>query len=75
MFTHLRSGLEQLDELTLALNPLDRRGEGLAGIYVLANRLAALADVAAASEAMIASELAQLPAFCRDVAANVHTLV
>jgi S-adenosylmethionine synthetase len=167
MFAHLRSRLEQLDELTLALNPLDRRGEGLASIYasvlgvsaegadsgqvgrgnrvnglisfcrpggseaaagknpvghigkiysVLADRLAgrlvggvpglqavtlwlssdigrpvnqprvafalvhlapgvALADVAAASEAMIASELAQLPAFCRDLAANVHSLV
>lgn len=164
---HLRSRLEQLDELTLALNALDRPGEGLAGIYatvlgvsaesadsgevgrgnrvnglisfcrpggseaaagknpvghigkihgVLADRLAgrlvsgvagleevtlwlsgeigqpvdqprvvfalahlapgaALADVAAASEAMIAAELAQLPAFCRDVAAGVRTVV
>jgi hypothetical protein len=33
---------------------------------------AVLADVAAATEAMIASELAQLPAFCRDVAADMH---
>lgn len=164
---HLRSRLEQLDELTLSLNALDRRGEGLAGIYasvlgvsaesadsgevgrgnrvnglisfsrpgggeavagknpvghagkiyaVLADRLAGrlvggvpgleevtlwlsseigrpidqprvafalvhltpgalLADVAAATEAMIAAELAQLPAFCRDVAADVHTVV
>jgi S-adenosylmethionine synthetase len=163
---HLRSRLEQLDELTVGLNVLDRRGEGLAGIYasvlgvsaesadsgevgrgnrlnglisfcrpggseaaagknpighmgkmygVLADRLAGrlvggvpgleevtlwlsseigqpidqprvafalvhlapgavLADVAAAAEAMIASELAQLPAFCRDVAADVHTV-
>jgi len=33
---------------------------------------AVLADVAAATEAMIASELVQLPAFCRDVTADVH---
>lgn len=164
---HLQPRLEQLDELTLCLNALDRRGEGLAGIYasvlgvsaesadsgevgrgnrlnglisfcrpgggeaapgknpvghtgkiygMLADRLAGrlvggvpgldevtlwlssdigrpvdqprvafalvhlapgavLADVAAAAEAMIASELAQLPAFCRDVAADVHTVV
>ncbi len=163
---HLRSRLEHLDELTLVLNALDRRGEGLAGIYasvlgvsaesadsgevgrgnrvnglisfcrpggseaaagknpvghtgkiysVLADRLAGrlvggvqgleevtlwlsseigqpvdqprvvfalaylspgavLVDVAAASEAIIASELAQLPAFCRDLAAGVHTV-
>jgi hypothetical protein len=36
---------------------------------------AVLADVAAAAEAMIASELAQLPAFCRDVVADVHRVV
>jgi S-adenosylmethionine synthetase len=164
--THLRSRLDQLDELTVGLNVLDRRGEGLNGIYasvlgvsaesadsgevgrgnrlnglisfcrpggseaaagknpvghtgkiygVLADRLAGrlvggvsgleevtlwlsseigrpvdqpriafalvhlapgavLADVAAAAEAMITSELAQLPAFCRDVAADVHTV-
>jgi hypothetical protein len=36
---------------------------------------AALADVAAAAEAMIVSELAQLPAFCRDVAAELHAVV
>jgi len=164
---HLQSRLQQLDELALNLNVLDRRGEGLRGIYasvlgvsaesadsgevgrgnrlnglisfcrpgggeaaagknpvghtgkiygVLADRLAGrlvggvpgleevtlwlsseigrpvdqprvafalvhlapgavLADVAAASEAMIASELAQLPAFCRDVAADVHAIV
>jgi S-adenosylmethionine synthetase len=164
---HLQSRLEQLDEMTLGVNVLDRRGEGLVGIYasvlgvsaesadsgevgrgnringlisfcrpggseavagknavghtgkiysVLANRLAGrlvggvpgleevtlwlsseigrpvdqprvafalvhlapgavLTDVAAATEAMIASELAQLPAFCRDVAADVHTVV
>jgi S-adenosylmethionine synthetase len=166
LLAHLRPRLVELDELAIALNPLDRRGEGLAGLYasvlgvsaegadsgevgrgnrvnglisfcrpggseavagknpvghigkiysVLADRLAGrlvsgvpglqevtlwlagdigrpidqpwvtfalvhlapgamLADVAAASEAMIASELAQLPAFCRDVGANVHTL-
>jgi S-adenosylmethionine synthetase len=165
--SHLRSRLEALDELSVGVNVLDRRGEGLAGIYasvlgisaesadsgevgrgnrvnglisfcraggseaaagknpvghtgkiysVLADRLAGrlvggvpgleevtlwlsseigrpvdqprtafalvhlapgavLADVAAAAEAMIASELAQLPAFCRDVAADVHTVV
>jgi S-adenosylmethionine synthetase len=165
--THLQSRLERLDELNVGLNVLDRRGEGLTGIYasvlgvsaesadsgevgrgnrlnglisfcrpggseaaagknpvghtgkiysVLADRLAGrlvggvpgleevtlwlsseigqpvdqprvafalvhlapgavLADVAAAAEAMIASELAQLPAFCRDVAADVHTVV
>jgi S-adenosylmethionine synthetase len=164
---HLRPQLQRLDELTLCLNALDRRGEGLAGIYasvlgvsaesadsgevgrgnrvnglisfcrpggseaaagknpvghtgkiysVLAHRLAgrlvggvpgldevtlwltseigrridqprvafalmhlapgaALADVAAAAEAMIVSELAQLPAFCRDVAADLHAVV
>jgi S-adenosylmethionine synthetase len=164
---HLQSRLEQLDELTVALNVLDHRGEGLNGIYasvlgvsaesadsgevgrgnrlngvisfcrpggseaaagknpvghtgkiygVLADRLAGrliggvpgleevtlwlsseigrpvdqprvafalvhlapgavLADVAAAAEAMITTELAQLPAFCRDVAADVHTVV
>ena len=164
---HLQSRLEQIDELTLGVNVLDRRGEGLTGIYasvlgvsaesadsgevgrgnrvnglisfcrpgggeavagknpvghmgkiysVLADRLAGrlvggvpgleevtlwfsseigrpidqprvafalvhlapgamLADVAAAAEAMIASELAQLPAYCRDVAADVHTVV
>jgi S-adenosylmethionine synthetase len=166
-FDHLQSRLEQLDELTLGVNVLDRHGEGLAGIYasvlgisaesadsgevgrgnrvnglisfcrpggseaaagknpvghtgkiygVLADRLAGrlvgavpgleeitlwlsseigrpvhqprvafalvhlapgavLADVADATETMIASELAQLPAFCRDVAADVHTVV
>jgi S-adenosylmethionine synthetase len=164
---HLTPRLERLDELTLVLNALDRRGEGFSGIYasvlgvsaesadsgevgrgnrvnglisfcrpggseaaagknpvghigriysVLADRLAgrlvssipgledvtlwlasdigrpvdqprvayalahlapgaALADVAREAEAMIAAELAQLPAFCRDVGANVHTAV
>ena len=164
---HLRSRLEQIEELTVGLNVLDRRGEGLAGVYasvlgvsaesadsgevgrgnrvnglisfcrpggseaaagknpvghtgkiygMLADRLAGrlvggvpgleevtlwltseigrpidqpqvafalvhlapgavLADVAATAQAMIESELAQLPAFCRDVAANVHTVV
>jgi S-adenosylmethionine synthetase len=163
---HLRSRLERLDELTLGLNVLDRRGEGLNGIYasvlgvsaesadsgevgrgnrvnglisfcrpggseaacgknpvghpgkiysVLADRLAGrlvggvpgleevtlwllseigrpvdqprvafalvhlapgavLTDVADAAEAMLASELAQLPAFCREVAADVHIM-
>jgi S-adenosylmethionine synthetase len=165
--SHLLPRLERLDELTLALNALDRRGHGLAGVYasvlgvsaehadsgqvgrgnrvnglislcrpggseaaagknpvghigkiysVLADRLAGrlvggvpgleevtlwlssdigsrvdqprvayalahlapgavLADVAATSEAMIAAELAQLPAFCRDVAANARITV
>ena len=167
VLAHLRSRLEHLDELTVGLNVLDRRGEGLNGIYasvlgvsaesadsgevgrgnrvnglisfcrpggseavagknpvghtgkiysVLADRLAGrllsgvpgleevtlwltseigqpvdqprvafalvhlapgavLADVAAAAETMIASELAQLPAFCRDVAANTHIVI
>jgi hypothetical protein len=35
---------------------------------------AALTDVADAAEAMLASELAQLPAFCREVAADVHIM-
>jgi S-adenosylmethionine synthetase len=164
---HLRARLERLDALTLTLNALDRRGEGLSGIYasvlgvsaegadsgevgrgnrvnglisfcrpggseaaagknpvghtgkiysLLADRLAgrlvsevpgleevtlwlsseigqpvdqprvvfalahlapgaALADVAAASRAMIESELAQLPAFCRDLGADLHAAV
>jgi hypothetical protein len=36
---------------------------------------AVLPDVAAAAEAMIGSELAQLPAFCPDVAGDLHTVV
>jgi S-adenosylmethionine synthetase len=164
---HVKSRLEGLDELSLTLNALDRRGEGLAGIYasvlgvsaenadsgevgrgnringlisfcrpggseavagknpmghvgkiygVLAHRLAsrlvawvpgleevtlwlsseigqpvdqprvvfvlahlapgaAMADVAAETRKIIASELAQLPAFCRDLAAGVHAVV
>jgi S-adenosylmethionine synthetase len=164
---HLRPRLESLDELTVHFNALDRRGEGLSGIYasvlgvsaesgdsgevgrgnrvnglisfcrpggseaaagknpvghtgkiysVLADRLAGrlvggvpgldevtlwlaseigrpvdqphvafalvhlapgamLADVADAMESMIAAELAQLPAFCRDVAAEMHTVI
>jgi S-adenosylmethionine synthetase len=164
---HLRARLEHLDDLTLTLNALDRRGQGLSGIYasvlgisaegadsgevgrgnrvnglisfcrpggseaaagknpvghtgkiysLLADRLAgrlvadvpgleevtlwltseigqpvdrprvvfalahlapgvALTDVAAASEALIASELAQLPALCRELAADLHTVV
>jgi S-adenosylmethionine synthetase len=164
---HLRVRLERLDELTLTLNALDHRGDGLAGIYasvlgvsaegadsgevgrgnrvngliafcrpggseaaagknpvghtgkiysVLADRLAGrlvadvpgieeatiwltseigrpvdqprvvyalahlapgagLSDVAAASEAVIASALSQLPAFCRELGADVETVV
>jgi S-adenosylmethionine synthetase len=167
LLAHLASRLEHLDEVTVTLNALDRRGEGLAGIYasvlgvsaenadsgqvgrgnrvnglisfcrpggseaaagknpaghmgkiynVLADRLAgrlvsgvagleevtlwlsseigrpvdqprvafalvhlapgaALPDVAAAAESMIEAELAQVPAFCRDLAAGLHSVV
>jgi S-adenosylmethionine synthetase len=74
----LVSGVPGLEEVTLWLSseigrPVDQPRVAFALMHLAPG--AALADVAAVSEAMIAAELAQLPAFCRDVAADVHTVV
>lgn len=60
---HLQSRLEQLDELTLGLNVLDRRGEGLMGIY--ASVLGVSAESADSGEVGRGNRLNGLISFCR----------
>jgi S-adenosylmethionine synthetase len=70
----LVGGVPGLEEVTLWLSSeIDQPRVAFALVHLAPG--AVLADMAAAAEAMIASELAQLPAFCRDVAADVHTVV
>ena len=74
----LVGGVPGLEEVTLWLSseigrPVDQPRVAFALVHLAPG--AVLADVAAAADAMIASELAQLAAFCRDVAADVHTVV
>jgi S-adenosylmethionine synthetase len=74
----LVGGVPGLDEVTLWLtSEIGRRIDQPRVAFALMHLApgAALADVAAAAEAMIVSELAQLPAFCRDVAADLHAVV
>jgi S-adenosylmethionine synthetase len=66
-----------LEEVTLWLlseigRPVDQPRVAFALVHLAPG--AVLADVADAAEAMLASELAQLPAFCREVAADVHIM-
>jgi S-adenosylmethionine synthetase len=60
---HLRAQLEQLDELTVAFNPLDRRGEGLTGIY--ASVLGVSAESADSGQVGRGNRVNGLISFCR----------
>jgi S-adenosylmethionine synthetase len=73
----LVAGVPGIDEVTLWLSseigsPIDQPRVVFALVHLAPG--AALGDVRPAAEAVIASELAQVPAFCRDVAADVHVI-
>jgi S-adenosylmethionine synthetase len=74
----LVSGVAGLEEVTLWLSseigrPVDQPRVAFALVHLAPG--AALPDVAAAAESMIEAELAQVPAFCRDLAAGLHSVV
>jgi len=60
---HVRAQVEQLDELTVAFNPLDRRGEGLTGIY--ASVLGVSAEGADSGQVGRGNRVNGLISFCR----------
>lgn len=73
----LVAGVPGLEEVTLWLSseigsPIDEPRVVFALVHVAEG--ATLADVQPAAEAIIASELAQVPAFCRDIAADFHVI-